>query len=286
MFNIRMFEDILREQVRRKELSVHTMDGYLRCIRKLEKVSGNRDGPSAAIQEESINKLCQGNKQLAKYITAVKKYERDVLNSSQPLLYGEPLIRLRKKQQTAIKGKNLSYTETIYNHKINALKDVKLKLVLRLQKQSGLRISEISDLTKSDIFFDENDRNIKLRVQNGKGRKARDVHVMHDEYLFDHLKALIEPLENSEKANIIIAEYTYNFHDKGLYNLNKTKIGTINDNDNTNFSTLAKSIRDDINWGNGSTVKDSLKVASIGSFALGTMICALIPGKLHFLQFM
>ena len=205
MFKIKMFEEILREQVRRKELSVHTMDGYLRCIKKLEKATGNRDGPSAVILEESINKLCQGNKQLAKYITAVKKYERDVLNSSQPLLYGEPLIRLRKKQQTAIKGKNLSYTETTYNHKINALKDVKLKLALRLQKQSGLRISEISDLTKSDIFFDENERNIKLRVRNGKGRKARDVHVMHDEYLFDQLKALIEPLENSENAFYTVA---------------------------------------------------------------------------------
>lgn len=200
MFNTKMFETMLKEQVRKKKITAKTMDGYLRCICKLEKVLGNIDGPSAGILEEAIDKLSKGNNQLAKYIAAVKKYERDVLNSPQLLLYGDPLARLREKQRGLISsGKKLSNSEATYKHKINAIRDNKLKIALRLQKQSGLRVSEVSDLTKSDIFFDENYRAIILKVRNGKGGKTRTVNVMQDEYLYSNLKEFIEPLKKQEK---------------------------------------------------------------------------------------
>lgn len=89
----------------------------------------------------------------------------------------------------------------------------------------------------------------------------------------DYSQAILKDVNNNT-----IAEYTYKFNDKSLYDLNKTKIASINDNGTVDFNALVKSIPDDINWGKGSTVKGSLKIASIGSFAVGTMICALVPG--------
>ncbi len=198
-FNIQVFTEILNKQVQQKSLTEKTLDGYVRCIRKLEKECKDKEGSSAVVLEAAVNKICEGNNQRSKYISAIKKYEREVLNSPQLLLYGEPLMRLRQKQKYALKGKKLSNTETSYSHKINALNDKRLKLGLRLQKQSGLRISEISDLTKSDIIFYQKDKAISLKVRKGKGRKARDVHVLQDDYLFEHLRSFVTPLGEKEK---------------------------------------------------------------------------------------
>lgn len=77
MFNEKMFENVLQNQVSNKNLTSKTMAGYLRCIHQLEKNCRNKDGPSVVILEKAINKLCRENKQMNKYITAVKKYERD-----------------------------------------------------------------------------------------------------------------------------------------------------------------------------------------------------------------
>lgn len=79
--------------------------------------------------------------------------------------------------------------EDTIKRKINALRDEKLKIALRLQLKSGLRVSEIANLTKDDVIFEEN--KIMLHVKNGKGSKSRTVHVIEDEYLFKKLKDYI-----------------------------------------------------------------------------------------------
>ncbi|MFV0518271.1 MAG: tyrosine-type recombinase/integrase [Aminipila sp.] len=226
MFNIVIFEQLLHQQVRQKEITAKTMDGYLRCITQLEIRCNNKDGPSAVIIEEALNKLSQGNNQLAKYIAAIKKYEIDVLNSPKLLLYGEPLMRLRAKKRKLISsGKKLSNSESTYTHKINAIRDTKLKLALRLQKQSGLRVSEVSDLTKHDIIFDEPSRSITLKVRNGKGGKARTVNVMRDDYLYDGLIVFIEPLDEQEK---IFYSSDYLIKKAGEYNIKTHDLRRIN----------------------------------------------------------
>lgn len=80
--------------------------------------------------------------------------------------------------------------------KINALRNLKLKLALRLQLQSGLRVKELAELRKEDLTFNE-DGTIELYVRKGKGdkenkEKPRNVKVREDKYLFEKLKELTQ----------------------------------------------------------------------------------------------
>ena len=98
-----------------------------------------------------------------------------------------------------------------------------MKLAFRLQHKSGLRVKEISDLTKDDIFFNENGA-IRINVRCGKGRKSREVNVLCDEYLYKHLKEFTEKSNGGklfysrsylkQKA----AEYGFKSHDLRRHN--------------------------------------------------------------------
>ena len=175
------------------------MDGYLRCIRDLEQECGSKEGASAGNLEAAIIKICRTNKQMSKYISAVKKYERDVLRSPKILLYGEPLSRIRgMKKESSSQGKKLSNSEKTYMNKINRLNDKKLKLAFRLQQKSGLRVDELSKLTKRDIEFNEDNRTLKVYVKLGKGSKSRIVDVLDDQYLYENLKEFLYDLVEGE----------------------------------------------------------------------------------------
>ncbi|WP_206457899.1 tyrosine-type recombinase/integrase [Anaerovorax sp. IOR16] len=193
MFNLQVYDEVLRDQVKRNKLSEKTRSGYLHKIRELEE-NYEEGHSSAEALEKVIRKLCDGNQQIAKYITAIKKYERDVLGSPKILLYGEPLERLRQMQPKNKSAKKLNYSEKTYLKKFNRIENEKLKLAFRLQEKSGLRISEISNLSKKDIHFDEEGR-IYLNVRNGKGRKQRKVEVIEDLYLKEHLLAYMGQFE-------------------------------------------------------------------------------------------
>lgn len=79
---------------------------------------------------------------------------------------------------------------SLVNKKINALKNKRKKLAYRLQEVSGLRISEISNLSKDDISF-ENGK-IYVTVIDGKGGKSRRVATIKDKYLYKELPELEE----------------------------------------------------------------------------------------------
>jgi integrase len=76
------------------------------------------------------------------------------------------------------------------NRKINGLKNERVKLAFRLQEVSGLRISEISNLTRNDIEVAED--KIYVTVRNGKGGKSRRVDIIKDKYLLKNLPELEE----------------------------------------------------------------------------------------------
>lgn len=199
MFNIEMFRTVLEEQVVSGELSELTKDEYISCLMKLERRCVNKEGASAGIVEAAINNLCKNNERYAKYIAAVRKYEKDVLNSTQILLYGEPLARLRAKSRKLVEIKKLACSEETYAHKINALKDEKMKLAFRLQKASGLRVAELADLEKCDVVFDSENMTFDIHVRNGKGKKSRTVVDINDAYLFEHLQEHVEQISDGEK---------------------------------------------------------------------------------------
>lgn len=194
MFNLDIFTDKLDKLVRQKKISEKTMEYYISCIDKLETKCAGSDESPAVVIENAIKAVCKDNKQMSKYVAAVKKYEREVLGCSKILFYGEPLERIRLLQPVASQGKKLSHSELTYSHKINGIRDKKLKLAFRLQKKSGLRVDEVASLRPEDIVFSDSDKSIILGVRNGKGRKSRVVNVPPDEYLFNMLKDRVAEL--------------------------------------------------------------------------------------------
>ncbi len=209
MLNIEKFEEILEQQVIDSTLAPETLEYYVSCMSNINKYLSQN--PVADVRfpgreiitptqiETAIMQLCKTNKQVSKFISAVRKYEKDVLHKEKTLLYGEPYARLREFcKNTDPNGKPLVLPEQTYEKKYNRLNNKKLKLAFRLQAKSGLRVSEIADLTSEDVTFHQ-DGKIDLQVRNGKGRKAREVHVMDDGYLYAELQQHIADSNKEEK---------------------------------------------------------------------------------------
>lgn len=187
------YQSELQRQVESGKLSAKTAAGYVSCMEKLcEQLNGAESCQAIA---EAIKALGGGTEQIPKYISAVKKYERDVLDAPTSLLYGEALAELRRNKQKPI-GRELSLDEDSYTHKINALRNKRLKLALRLQVDSGLRIFEIARLKPGDLEIDESGR-IRITVREGKGGKSRSV-TCTDKWLAAQLTEHISSISDDE----------------------------------------------------------------------------------------
>jgi integrase len=196
MFNITVAREVFKKNVQSGKLSPQTAEYYVNCLEHLNEKLGDKASPSMI--EKAFYDLCSNNIQGHKYLAAVRRYEKEVLGSERLLLFGEPLTRLYKRYGDQKVGTELAHSEDTYFRKINRLNNEKLKLALRLQYRSGLRVGEIAALDKDkDIIFDDTGK-ITLRVKLGKGRKSRKVDVVDDPYLYDRLKVHIEGLGEGE----------------------------------------------------------------------------------------
>ena len=81
--------------------------------------------------------------------------------------------------------------------RINKIRDEKYKLGYRLMLRSGLRVSELSSLTKDDIEVNNNE--IIVTVLDGKGGKYGEVKCLEDKYLSKKLKEFLEDKKSKEK---------------------------------------------------------------------------------------
>lgn len=194
IFDIDLFNQKLSVQVKNNKITEETKTYYMACLDAINKKTVGTEDVAKAIDE-----ICKGSKQGEKYISAVKKYERDVLDAPKSILFGTKLLELRQKHKLPSIGIEIKMNEATYLKKINRLNNERLKLALRLQHKSGLRISEIASLSREDIIFDENNE-IRVLVRNGKGGKARAVDVNHDEWLFRRLQMHLEPFAEAEKV--------------------------------------------------------------------------------------
>ncbi|MEN8907298.1 MAG: tyrosine-type recombinase/integrase [Clostridiales bacterium] len=135
-----------------------------------------------------------------KYINQVKMSVQYFYNMHDEY-YNDEILELRKLHNKA-KRKKRKPEKTLYlkkvNQKINLLPgdELRKKLAFRLQQISGLRISEISNLEKSDIEFSDNNRLI-VTVRHGKGNKRRVIKTIKDKFVYEKLKEL-EPRENNK----------------------------------------------------------------------------------------
>lgn len=184
------YKDMLLQQISAKKISAKTAGEYLSCMERLIIELNGRDDCASIVV--AITNLSAGTEQGSKYISALKKYERDVLGSPKSLLYGTALQNLRRQFKQKPIGRELNLNESTYIHKINAMRNKRLKLAYRLQLRSGLRIAEVAALKKDDILFNDDSNGITLKVREGKGGKSRDVNVIDDDYLYQNLKEFIE----------------------------------------------------------------------------------------------
>ena len=193
MFNIDLYRKDLYRLVRAQKLSRLTAAAYIGCLERLnEHIRAGMSVPDA------IRVSCKDTKQGGKYISAVRKYERDILDAPKSLLYGQELIDLRTQYRQKPTGQEPILPEQTYLRKINRLNNETVRIALRLQVRSGLRIAEIGDLRAEDIEI--TDDGIKLFVRCGKGRKSRHVDVIKDDFLEKHLKELLEGKSGVDKA--------------------------------------------------------------------------------------
>lgn len=187
------YKKVLHKQIRDGTLSEKTARSYISCMENLcEQLKGKEACTDIA---DAIHTLCTENEQTPKYIAAVKKYERDVLDAPKSLLYGQQLQELRRERQKPI-GRALSLEEKTYVHKINALRNQKLKLALRIQVASGLRIFEVANLLPTDFEFQTAGK-ITITVREGKGGKMRKVDC-EDAWLSENLKKYIAAWDPNE----------------------------------------------------------------------------------------
>lgn len=124
--------------------------------------------------------------------------------------------------------------------KINAIRNEKLKLALRLQLQTGLRVKEISELQKEDIKLKDGKIFVHVKYGKGKGEKEnepnpRDVTAREDNYLYDRLGQL---MESSSEENLFYSK-DYIRHKAEKYGIETHDLRRINAQER--FEDLTKS---------------------------------------------
>lgn len=218
------YERALNELVRTGKITKDTASKYSSCISQIIKET---DGEvDIKILNSFLMDKLEDDRQFAQYISAIRKYETYVLMQPKSIIFGQPyfdLVNYFKEILHSKRNAGSGLTNDTISRKINAIRNEKLKLAFRLQHKSGLRVKEISDLTKDDIFFNENGE-IHINVRCGKGRKSRQVNVLSDEYLYKHLKKFTEKSDGTklfysrsylkQKA----AEYGFESHDLRRHN--------------------------------------------------------------------
>ena len=149
-------------------------------------------GPVAADFFKSKG-LLNDYRQFIKYLSAIRKFEKNVLRMNKALIVGETEKELfaearRYKYDSTGSGSGLS-SSTI-ERKINGLRNKKLKTAMRLGLRAGLRVSEIARLRVEDVEVKDNC--IIVDVMDGKGGKDRTVTSFEDPYLANNIKEIVK----------------------------------------------------------------------------------------------
>lgn len=197
-FDLDSFKSKLSELVSKGEITEDTASTYYYCLKRIHEKLKNTNINSIELKNAILNKA-KSKESIVNYVAAVRKYEDQVLERPKGLLFGEPEAELFsvKKNMRVAKNTEFKHSKDTVIRKINALKNKKIKYALRLQLKSGLRIKEISELTKKDIQF--NDDGLKVQVRQGKGRKSRIVDVIEDPYLVEGLKEFVKDYDEGDK---------------------------------------------------------------------------------------
>ena len=186
------FREALNSLVTNGKLTEDTAGTYLGCVKRILEQAG--EDVSAGNIKSIIANNARTKAEMIKYVSAIRKYEEEVMKKDKSLLFGEPeseLFLIFNNLSKKPNKKEFKHSSDTISRKINALRNQKLKYALRLQLKSGLRVKEIAGLKKEELLFGENN-DLKVIVNMGKGRKSRVVDVMEDQYLSERLSDYVD----------------------------------------------------------------------------------------------
>jgi len=191
------FRMALKKQVVQGQITEDTATTYLGCIKRIHERA--LDDISAEKIKYILVDIAKSKTELIKYVSAIRKYEQEVMKRDKALLFGEPESELFSLFSCKSNKRNnhFKHSSVTITRKINALRNEKLKYALRLQLRSGLRVKEISQLKKDQLLFGE-ENEMKVVVKQGKGRKDRIVEVLEDQYLRERLSDYVVNHESEE----------------------------------------------------------------------------------------
>lgn len=119
-----------------------------------------------------------------------------------PLPEKEYFQGVSKKKRNIRKNKGEKvYLDTI-RRKVNQIQNDKLKLAYRLAMVSGARVSELADLEKQNIVFQDGE--ITVNIIDGKGGKDRVVKCSPDPYVYEKLQEYLKDYDPED--NIFYSE--------------------------------------------------------------------------------
>ncbi len=200
-----MYAEVLEKFVHDRRIRTTSADTYLSCMRVFgEYLVVNGIGSWDGVGKEAVigffrdRGLTGDYRQFIKYVSALQRFEINVLGMKNAILYGDTATALfqeaRRSRGKRYEGGGSGMAEGMIERKVNALRNEKMKLALRLGLRSGLRVSELAALAKEDLEFTE--EGIRVNVSDGKGGKQRSVACLKDEYLTEKLKRYTAEIED------------------------------------------------------------------------------------------
>lgn len=176
---------MIKENMILKNCSEESIKTYLQIYKDFKESDLNKFEFAKTLKNRNLVSMFMNSLKYANQLKESDKYKIIKIRK------GKPKRRARPKEQFKVRSFWMS---------INNSRNIKHKLPFRLSVLTGLRIAELSNLTKQDIDFLEDGR-IRVIVQNGKGRKYREVTtIMQDKYLQENLKELLKDKGNNEKV--------------------------------------------------------------------------------------
>ncbi|MBU1128999.1 MAG: tyrosine-type recombinase/integrase [Nanoarchaeota archaeon] len=153
----------LEENLKLKNYSNQTIKGYLFQVKKYLEYVKDKGINQKSAKEFLLNKLSKGNPaSVGHNVFAIKYFFREILH--QELNIPNP-----KRNKTI---PNILTIDEIKNM-INLTNNIKHNLIIKLLYGTGLRVSEIINLKKQDINFEED----LIKINLGKGKKDRFVKI-------------------------------------------------------------------------------------------------------------
>lgn len=168
----------LENELKLRNYSQKTIKGYLFSVKKLLEYSKDKGINKDILKEYLLKKLkTQNPSTVAKDLFAIEFFFENILKQK---------VNIPKPKRNKILPDILTIDEI--RKLIEATNNPKHKLIIKLLYGTGLRVSEVVNLQKKDVDFEEN----LIKVNLGKGKKDRFVKVP---------SSMKENLENYSKLN-------------------------------------------------------------------------------------